>query len=119
MSNLFSVLKLWRYTFVVLLPRLDLYLWRTSSLHLNKVSFFMNRFPKKPWFYVCSTNRLKTLGVGKGEIARNEQFLLSPPPPPPASVFYPFDELSAIFMKLSSANSFSLEKSKIRVLGKG
>ena len=31
--------------------------------------------------------------VGKGEIARNEQFLLHP------RVFYPFRELSAIFIK--------------------
>ena len=37
----------------------------------------LNPFPNKPWFSrVCSTGLLKTLG--KGEIARNEQFLLFP-----------------------------------------
>ena len=37
----------------------------------------LNPFPNKPWFLrVCSTSLLKTLG--KGEIARNEQFLLFP-----------------------------------------
>ena len=50
--------------------------------------------------------------VGKGEIARNQQtsnFSFS------HSVFYLFKELSAIFIKikLSSADSFSLEESKI------
>ena len=35
----------------------------------------VNPFQNKPWFlHVCSTSLLKT--VGKGEIARNEQFLL-------------------------------------------
>ena len=38
---------------------------------------FFNPFPNMPWFLcVCCTSLLKTLG--KGEIARNEQFLLSP-----------------------------------------
>ena len=35
------------------------------------------------------------------------------------SVFYPFGELSAIFIKLSSANSLSLEEAEICRLGKG
>ena len=36
-----------------------------------------NPFPNKPWFLrVCSTSLLKTMG--KGEIARYEQFLLFP-----------------------------------------
>ena len=46
--------------------------------------------------------------VGKGEIARNEQFLLF------LQCFYPFGELAAISstLKLSSAISFNLEVSK-------
>ena len=37
----------------------------------------LNPFPNKPWFLrVCATSLSKT--VGKGEIARNEQFLLFP-----------------------------------------
>ena len=39
---------------------------------------WFNPFPNKPCFLcVCSTNLLKNT-VGKGEIARNEQFLLFP-----------------------------------------
>ena len=51
----------------------------------------------------------------KGEIARNEQFLLS------HSVFYLSGEPSVILIKfkLSRANSFSLEESKICRFGKG
>ena len=47
--------------------------------------------------------------VGKGEIARNEQFLLFPVFSTHLDNFRPF--LSNL--KLSSANSFSLEESKI------
>ena len=35
------------------------------------------------------------------------------------SLFYPFEERSTIFIKLSAENSFSLEKSKICVFEKG
>ena len=43
-----------------------------------KCSLFLISFQNKPWFLrVCSTRPLKTLW-GKGEIARNEQFLLFP-----------------------------------------
>ena len=48
--------------------------------------------------------------VGKGEIARNEQFLLFP------QCFLPVWITFCLFLsnlKLSSANSFSLEESKI------
>ena len=42
-----------------------------------KPELMFNPFPNKPTFLrVCNTSRLKTLG--KGEIARNEQFLLFP-----------------------------------------
>ena len=47
------------------------------SAILTKKAFEINPFPNKPWFlHVCNTSLLKTLG--KGEIARNEQFLLFP-----------------------------------------
>ena len=46
--------------------------------------------------------------VGKGEIAHNEQFLLSPVFSTRLDKFLPFSSN----LKLSSANSFSLEKSK-------
>ena len=40
--------------------------------------FYIDPFPKKPWFLrVCSSSLLENT-VGKGEIARNEQFLLFP-----------------------------------------
>ena len=53
--------------------------------------------------------------VGKGEIARNEQFLLFPVFSTRLVNFLPF--LSNL--KLSSANSFSLEESKIYPLVMG
>ena len=74
----------------------------------------VNPFPNKPWFLrVCSTSLLKTLG--KGEIARSEQFLLFPVFSALSEDFLPF----SLNSKLSSANSFSLEESKICCLGKG
>ena len=54
--------------------------------------------------------------VGKGEIAQNEQFLLFPP------CFLPYLEDFPPFsskLKLPSANSYSLDESKICRLGKG
>ena len=50
-----------------------------SSLnHAVKVDIVLNPFPNKPWFLrVCSRSRFENT-VGKGEIARNEQFLLYP-----------------------------------------
>ena len=53
--------------------------------------------------------------VGNGEIAHNEQFLLYPVFSTHLETFLPFSSNS----KLSSANSFSLEASKICCLGKG
>ena len=73
-----------------------------------------NPFPNKPWFLCdCSLSLLKTLG--KGEIARSEQFLLFP------QCFLPIWRTFIHFhrFKLSSANSCSLEESKICHLGKG
>ena len=53
--------------------------------------------------------------VGKGEIARNEQFLLYPVFSTCLDNFLPF----SLNLKLSSANSFSLEESKICCLVMG
>ena len=61
----------------------------------------INPFPNKPWFLrVCSINLLKTI------------FHI---------VFYPLQKFLpfSFDLKLSSANSFSLEESKICRLGKG
>ena len=68
-----------------------------------------------PSFYVSAVQSLENT-VGKGEIARNEQFLLFP------QCFLPVWENFVRFslnLELSSANSFSLEESKICRLGKG
>ena len=53
--------------------------------------------------------------VGKGEIARNEQFILFPVLAIHLENFLPFSTNS----KFPSAYSFSLEESKICCLGKG
>ena len=64
-------------------------------------------FPNKPWFLrVCSKPLFNTLG--QGEIARNEQFLLS-------TVFSTCLESLLLIrskLKLSSATSLSLEGEK-------
>ena len=74
-----------------------------------------NPFPNKPWFLpVFSTSLLKTLG--KGEIARNKQFLLFPQCLLPVwRNVLPFSSN----LKLSPANSLVLEESKLCHLGKG
>ena len=67
-------------------------------------------FPNKPWFLrVCCTSLLKTLG--KGEIARNEQFLHFPQ----CFLFSTHLESFLPFLsnlKWSCANSFSLKSLK-------
>ena len=83
-----------------------------------------NSFPNKPWFLsVCGTSLLKTLRemekllvARNGEIARSEQYLFFP------QCFLPVWRTFCCFdknLKLSSANSFGLEDSKICRLGKG
>ena len=52
-------------------------------------------FPKQALVFTCLLFKSLENAVDKGGIARNEQFLLFP-----HSVFYPFGELSAIFIKL-------------------
>ena len=57
---------------------------------------YLDRFPEKPWFLrICSTKSFENT-VGKGEIARNEQFLLFP------QCFYLFEELSVIYIKFEN-----------------
>ena len=73
-------------------------------------------FPKQALVFlrVCITSVFKTL-LEKEKLVITSNFSFS------HSVFYPFGELSITFinLKLSSANSFSLEVSKIGRLGKG
>ena len=67
-------------------------------------------FPNKPWFFTCLQNKSFENTVG------NEQFLLFP------QFFLPFLDKFPPFsynLELSSANSFSLEESRICRLGKG
>ena len=50
---------------------------RTEDETTEIATLFFNPFPNKPWLLpVCSTSLENTMG--KGEIARNEQFLLFP-----------------------------------------
>ena len=71
-------------------------------------------FPNKPWFSCVSSVSLENT-VAKGEIARNEQFLLFP-----QCFSTRLDHFLPLLsnMKLSSANSFGLEESKICRFGK-
>ena len=49
-----------------------------AKLVTNNYPASLNPFPNKAWFLcVCSTSLLKTI-LGKGDIARDEQFLLFP-----------------------------------------
>ena len=75
----------------------------------------MNPFPKQALVFTCLQYESFENTVGKGEIARNEQFLLFPRCFLPVQRAFHFHQI----LKLSSANSFSLEESKICRLGKG
>ena len=65
--------------------------WIHVSLHISfgcKTECRLdNPFLNKPWFFTCVKYMPFENTVGKEEIARNEQFLLS------YTVFYPFEEL--------------------------
>ena len=81
----------------------------------TKSNFSIIPFPNKPWFLrVCSTSLFKTL-LQKEKLPATSNFSLS------YSVSTCFDSLLPFSssLKLSSANSFSLERSKICRLGKG
>ena len=72
-------------------------------------------FPKQALVFTCLQNKSFENTVGKGEIARNEQFLLFP-----QCFLLRFGELSAISLnlKLLSAKSFGMEESIICRSGK-
>ena len=87
--------------------------------HLSKddigVSNSFNPFPNKPLFLrVCSTSLLNTLRE-KEKLLITSSFFFS------HSVFYPFRELSAIFIKLVIVvcKLFQFGESKIGFFGKG
>ena len=71
--------------------------------------------PNQALVFTCLHYKSFENTVGTGEIARNEQFLLFP------QCFLSVGELCHFHQmsNLSSANSFSLEESKICRLGKG
>ena len=58
-------------------------------------TLIVNPFPDKPWFFTSLQYKSFENTAGKGEIARNEQFLLFP-----QCFLYLFGELTAIFNKL-------------------
>ena len=76
----------------------------------------LNPFQNIPKLLRVSSTSLLENTVGKGEIARNDQFLLF------LQCFQPIWITFCLFhfnLHLSSANTFSLEESKICRLGKG
>ena len=78
-------------------------IWRMYSIAYLTLS-------QKALVFTCLQHRFSENTVGKGEIARNEQFLLF------STVFSICLETSVSFstnLKLPSANSLSLEESKI------
>ena len=104
----------------------------SPGFYVSAVQVFWKHCGKHWVLCVCSTSLLKTLWealgfmclqyksfentVGKEEIARNEQFLLFPQCFLPIWMnFLPFSSN----LKLSSANSFSLDQSKILSSGNG
>ena len=80
-----------------MLRTMDYVLWTTNNFviweRVNPCLGRVNPFPNKPWFlHVCSTSLLKTLWE-KEKLLVTSNFSFS------RSVFYPFEELSAIFIK--------------------
>ena len=57
------------------------------------LEMFPQHFPKQALVFTCLQYKSFENSVGKGEIARDEQFLLFP------LIFYPFGEIPAIFTK--------------------
>ena len=84
-------------------------------LELRELIIDLTPFANKPWFLrVCSTSLLKTLWE-KEKLLVTSNFSFS------HSVFYPFRELSTIFInfKIVVCKLFLLGESKICRLGKG
>ena len=77
--------------------------------------YFLTPFPKQALLFTCLHLVSFENTVGKGEIARNEQFLLSP------SVFYTFIGLSAVFIefKIVVCNLFQFGRVQNLSFGKG
>ena len=69
-----------------------------------------NCFPKQAPVFTCLQCRSLENTVGKGEIARNEQFLVFPQRFLPCS--YILHSYFNQYLILSSANTFSLEESE-------
>ena len=105
-------------------------IWNGEEMHVtSNVSIFpnvfypfkdrsnhFNPFPNKPLFLHVFSTSIYEHTVEKREIAQNEQFLLLLQFFLPfRSTFYHFHQIQ----KLLSANSFSLEESKICQLGQG
>ena len=74
-----------------------------------------NHFAEQALVLMCMQYKSFENTAGKVEIARNEQFLLFPVFSTHLENFLPFSSN----LKFSSANSFSLEESKICHFGKG
>ena len=78
--------------------RVDLY--GHSSSHLQKQKLYiwsgqrLTGFPKEALVFMCLQYKSFEIAVGKGEIARDEQFLLSP------QCFLPFWRPLYLFIKL-------------------
>ena len=82
----------------------------------NKTKNILNPFPNQPWFLcVCRKGLLKTLWV-KEKLLVSSNFSFSHTA---FSCHFEIFLLLSSNMKLSSANSFSLEGSKVYCLGKG
>ena len=69
----------------------DSYVGKLCGLGKKKVECTSLTLHKQPLVFTCLQYKSFESTVGKGGIARNEQFLLFP-----HSVLYPFGELSAI-----------------------
>ena len=82
----------------------------------NLICGLVNPLRNNPWFLRVCKNKSFANTVGKIEIARNKQISLSP------TLFFTHKEKFLPFsqsLKLSYANYFNLEKSKICCMGKG
>ena len=84
-------------------------------ISLIKHTIKVNPFPNKPWFFTCLLFKSFENAAEKGVIACNKQFLLFPVFSTLLENFLQFSST----LKLSSAKSFSLKRSKICCLGKG
>ena len=120
-SPLISMFPQVMYLYQACCPSFGFVLVCKDFLCVDIFQDLINPFPKQPWFFTRLLYKSFENTMGKGEIARNEQFLLFPQCflpifPPHFENFLPLKKKKK--MKLSSANSLSLEESKICHLGK-